>query len=92
MKEIKLPYKSAAKLLVSNANLETERNAKLPVIPVAQMEFKEGILPSTVPFDNIFKSYKNGYPSISVTIYNKSEDENDLPIFFASNIYHKLKI
>lgn len=87
IKEINLPYKSAAKLLVSNDDLETKRNAKLPVIPVAQMEFNEGILPTTIPFDNIFKGYKNGYPSISVTIYNKSEDENDLPIFFANNIY-----
>jgi hypothetical protein len=87
MKEINLPYKSAAKLLVSNDDLETNRNAKLPVIPIAQMEFNEGILPTTIPFDNIFKGYKNGYPSISVIIYNKSEDENDLPIFFANNIY-----
>lgn len=87
MKDLKLPYKSEAKLLVNTADLETERRAKLPVIPVAQMEFKEGMLPTIFPFDNIFKSYKNGYPSISVTIYNKSEDENDLPIFFANNIY-----
>jgi hypothetical protein len=87
MKEINLPYKSTAKLLVSTADLEKDRRAKLPVIPVLQMEFKESTLPSIIPFDNIFKNYKNGYPSISLTIYNNSEDENDLPIFFANNIY-----
>lgn len=91
--EIKLPYKTNAKHLISISNLEINRDVKLPVIPVLQMEFKEGILPSENPFDNIFKNYTNGYPSISVTIYNNSEQsgvENDLPIFFANNIY-KLK-
>jgi len=95
MKEIDLPYKSSAKLLVdtlaSNDSLDSNRGAKLPVIPVAQMEFKERMLPTIIPFDNIFKKYKNGYPSISIIIYNKSDDENDLPIFFANNIYSKLK-
>ena len=91
IKEIDLPYKISAKLLVntlaSNDSLDNNRGAKLPVIPVAHMEFKESEVPTTNPFDNIFRNYKNGYPSLSVTIYNKSEDENDLPIFFANNIY-----
>ena len=90
MKEINLPYKASAKLLINTADIETDRKAKLPVIPISQMEFKECVLPSVNPFDNVFKNYTNGYPSILVTIYNKSdesEDENDLPIFFANNIY-----
>nr|WP_233173332.1 hypothetical protein [Flavobacterium sp. ASV13] len=87
IKDTNLPYKSTAKLLVSTNDLEKNRKAKLPVIPVTQMEFKESTLPSIIPFDNIFTNYKNGYPSISLTIYNKSKDENDLPIFFADNIY-----
>lgn len=90
MKEMKLPYKTTAKFLVNTADLDTEKKAKLPVIPVAQMEFKEDVLPSNNPFDTVFENYTNGYPSILVTIYNKSDEsnnKNDLPIFFANNIY-----
>jgi hypothetical protein len=87
---IKLPYKSEAKLLISNKDLNGDKLANLPVIPIKQMEFNAGELPSEVAFDDIFKKYNNGYPSISLTIY--SDGENDLPIFFANNIYKSKEI
>lgn len=92
MGKLELPYKSNAKLLVNTSDLDEYRKAKLPVIPITQMEFRKGVLPSQNPFDNIFEGkYKNGYPSISITIYNDndvdSSDDNNLPIFFVNNIY-----
>ena len=39
-----------------------------------------------ITIDEMFEKYSNGYPSISLTIYNDDKG-NELPIFMASNIY-----
>ena len=58
------------------------------------MEFNKGFIPTIIEngilitIDEMFnKKYKNGYPSISITVYNESVDESDLPIFLTNNIY-----
>lgn len=95
MKKMKLPYKSTAKLLVKTIdNLADNRKEELPVIPIRQMEFNAGKSPTNENFDEIFDNYKNGYPSISLTIYNGDKNngaESDLPVFFANNVFKNLK-
>ncbi len=86
IKGLNLPYKSTAKLLIGTDNLDDNREAMLPVIPLRQMEFNAGGKPA-INIDEMFNKYSNGYPSISITIYNMSDDESDLPIFNANNIY-----
>jgi hypothetical protein len=90
---LNLPYKSTAKLLINTADLDNNREAMLPVIPVRQMEFNSGGKPlikdeneNEITIDKMFNKYSNGYPSISLTIYN-DDNENQPPIFVASNIY-----
>jgi hypothetical protein len=95
--ELNLPYKSTAKLLIYTADLDKKREEMVPVIPVRQMEFKPGGKPvikakdsigieKEITIDEMFEKYSNGYPSISLTIYNDDKG-NELPIFMASNIY-----
>lgn len=94
---LNLPYKSTAKLLINTADLDVKRDKMLPVIPVRQMEFNAGGKPvikakdsagieKEITIDELFEKYSNGYPSISLTIYN-DDSENQPPIFVASNIY-----
>jgi len=91
MKEMNLPYKSTAKLLVNVADLDADRGVTLPVIPIRQMEFKAGFFPANTAFDTTFDRYRSGFPSISVTIYNAGGDLSDLPIFNAVSIFTKVK-
>jgi len=96
---LKLPYKSTAKLLINTDDLDVNPKAMLPVIPVRQMEFiAEGKPDITIKdsdgkdkkitIDEMFDKYSNGYPSISLTIYDDNSGSG-LPIFNASNIYKK---
>jgi type IV secretion system protein VirB2 len=91
LKAMNLPYKSTAKLLVNVADLDAHRDVTLPIIPIRQMEFKAGSFPANTAFDTTFDRYRNGFPSISVTIYNEGGDLSDLPIFNAVNIFTKVK-
>ncbi|RQO66874.1 hypothetical protein DBR40_21725 [Pedobacter sp. KBW01] len=89
MAQMELPYKSTAKLLINTADLDQKPTTVLPVIPIRQMEFLPTGKPNlsgVIPIDKMFETYANGYPSISLTIYNDG-GEDDLPIFFADNIY-----
>lgn len=83
-----LPYKSTAKLLINTDDLEKNRNARLPIVPIWQLEINKDQVPTDI--DAIFTStYHNGYPSISITAYSEDKESN-LPIFFADNIFKKL--
>ena len=47
--------------------------------------------PTVSPIDRLFDGvYKNGYPAVSVTVYNMESEENDLPLFNAATIYKAL--
>lgn len=90
---LNLPYKSTAKLLIGTDDLDINPEAMLPVIPVRQMEFDAGGKP-VINLDDLFSKYSNGYPSISLTIYDVHTDvhtDAGLPIFNASNIYKRKK-
>jgi len=82
-----LPFKSTAKFILNTGELTKNSQLSLPTLPVKQMEFsKDAILPNV---DNFFNEYKNGYPAISLTIYNDelTGAENDLSVFFCNTIF-----
>lgn len=92
MVEINLPYKSTAKFLLNTSDLDNDREGRVPVIPVMQMEFAQKGKPTVSP-DKLFDGiYKNGYPAVSVTVYNNEPGENDLPLFNATTIYKRLTL
>jgi len=81
------PFKATAKYLVDIDSNFPRQNAKpLPVIPIKQIE-SEGKLPEKT--DEIFSTFDkaNGYFAFAYTIYNKSNANGDLPIFYAETIF-----
>lgn len=86
--QINLPYKSTAKFLLNTVDVDMEREKTSPLIPLMQLELARQSKPTVSPVDKLFDGiYKNGYPAISVTIFNDAGSDNDLPIFSASTIF-----
>ena len=88
------PFKATAKYLVNSAgnnaagaNRFPMEIKTLPVIPVRQVECKNGAQPTAT--DQLFNSYdkKNGFPAFSLTIYGDPKLEGNLPVFYADNIF-----
>lgn len=86
--ETELPYKSTAMFMLNTTDVDMNRDKTVPMIPLMQMELAERGKPTVSPVDKLFDEvYKNGYPAISVTIYNDAGSDNNLPLFTASTIF-----
>ncbi|GAA4850839.1 hypothetical protein [Algivirga pacifica] len=91
---LNLPYKVTSKWLIDTHDLNVERNAKLPVIPIEQMEFDASKTHSVkyqeeFLYDKKFEVYDNGYPVLSITLYDHSEEKNkvDRPLLTIATIF-----
>jgi hypothetical protein len=83
-----LPFKCTAKYLVKIQQLTPQIKTELPAIAVEQMDFQEnGIIQVNV--DGLFTAdYQNGYPALSLAVYNlPGGEENELPVFTMQTIY-----
>jgi hypothetical protein len=78
------PYKSTARFYMATGNM-ADQDTPLPSLPVQQIECTEGARPSVI--DDLFEKHSNGHASFSLTVYNKSTDETELPVFYADTIY-----
>ncbi len=89
-----LPVKITAKYLLAMENIDQNRNAALPSIPIQHVEMQEeAVIPQEVlDPDQLFAGYQNGYRALSLTVYNSKDgsQQNELPVFQAETIF-KLK-
>lgn len=71
----------------SGANRFPKEIRTLPVIPMQQIECRNGTRP--VATDDLFAGYHktNGFPAFSLMIYGELNQADDLPVFYAENIF-----
>jgi len=89
-----LALKATAKYLVDTAGKDGQNNDRfpgvvktLPVIPVQQIECGSGARPDTT--DELFRDFdrNNGYQGFSLTVYNDTHSEDDLPLFYIDVLF-----
>ncbi|OLY91816.1 hypothetical protein BUE76_07825 [Cnuella takakiae] len=80
------PYKSTARYYMATGDV-ADQDMPLPSLPLQQIECTQGSRPAVI--DDLFKKHSNGHASFSLTVYNKSTDETELPVFYADTIYKK---
>ncbi|MFL5741127.1 MAG: hypothetical protein ACJ75B_12970 [Flavisolibacter sp.] len=78
------PYKSTARFYMATGDM-ADQDTPLPSLPIQQIECLQGSRPTMM--DDLFKKHSNGHASFSLTVYNKSTDETELPVFYADTIY-----
>ena len=86
-KNPQFPFKATAKYLVDiDADFPSQNTKPLPVIPVQLIECDRGHIEKP---DEIFSKFdkSNGYSAFAYTIYNDSDTNGDLPIFYADTIF-----